>query len=102
MKFAIDYMFKISSLGAGVGFGELALINSKPRSATIVTEEDTWWAILLKVPFEAILQKFERDKITAMISILDRFLLFKTYTRITKTYLLKGKCTFAFIKTWLA
>ena len=89
-KFKIDYMFKISSLGAGVGFGEFALINSKPRSATIVTEEDTWCAILLKGPFESILQKYERDKINSMIDILDRFLLFKTYTRITKTHLLKG------------
>mmetsp|Transcript_32546 Transcript_32546/g.37126 ORF Transcript_32546/g.37126 Transcript_32546/m.37126 type:complete len:107 (-) Transcript_32546:20-340(-) len=40
--YSIVLMLKISELGHGVGFGELALLHSKPRSATIIAKEDTW------------------------------------------------------------
>lgn len=42
-------------LPAGSGFGELALMNNKPRAATIVCKEDCEFAVLEKDPFIAIL-----------------------------------------------
>lgn len=91
-------MFKISELRAGVSFGELALVNNKPRSATIIAVEDTWCAMLLKGPFEAILKKLERDKMNVLIAGLDRFLTFKTLTRIYKIKLFKGIDTVEFTR----
>jgi CRP-like cAMP-binding protein len=44
-------------LPAGSGFGELALMNNKPRAATIVCNEDCEFAVLEKEPFIAILSK---------------------------------------------
>lgn len=48
---------EIKVLQAGTAFGELALINSKPRSATIQCKEDCDFAVLEKVHFDEILRK---------------------------------------------
>lgn len=37
--YKIEYLEKITECGEGTDFGELALINSKPRAATIRAEE---------------------------------------------------------------
>ena len=42
------FMTKINNLQKGAWFGELALINSKPRSATIISEVETECAVLEK------------------------------------------------------
>lgn len=44
---------------AGSAFGELALINSKPRAATIICEEKCHFAVLDKAPFESILSNIK-------------------------------------------
>ena len=48
-------MSEIAVLGAGDGFGELALLNDSPRLATIVCKEDSYFGTLNKEPFRAIL-----------------------------------------------
>lgn len=48
-------MVKVKLLTKGMAFGELALIDNKPRSATIICEEDSHFAILDKQSFSDIL-----------------------------------------------
>lgn len=47
---------KISVEGAGYAFGELALLERKPRAATVVCEEDSDFALLDKEHFQQILR----------------------------------------------
>lgn len=48
-------MVKVKLLNKGMAFGELALIDNKPRSATIICEEDSHFALLDKQSFAEIL-----------------------------------------------
>jgi CRP-like cAMP-binding protein len=41
----------VKELDAGVGFGELALINNAPRSASIICHEDSHFATMDKNNF---------------------------------------------------
>ena len=50
----------VTNLNVGAGFGELALINNVPRSATITTLEDSWFAVLEKSDFKDIMGKIYR------------------------------------------
>ncbi len=50
-------VFELKILGKGENFGELALINNKPRQATVVCKEDCELAILEKKDFEDILSR---------------------------------------------
>lgn len=53
-----DYIMKeIKILNAGLSFGELALIENKPRAATIICKEDCGFAVLDKRNFDVILSK---------------------------------------------
>jgi CRP-like cAMP-binding protein len=52
----------VKSLGPGDSFGELALINNRPRLATIVSLEVTHLAVLRKIHFNRILKKIEEHK----------------------------------------
>ena len=53
-----DYILKeIKILNAGLSFGELALIENKPRAATIICKEDCGFAVLDKKNFDLILSK---------------------------------------------
>ena len=45
------------SAGAGESFGELAAIDAKPRSASVITHEKTLVAILQAAPFRELLQQ---------------------------------------------
>lgn len=47
---------RVAGQGAGYAFGELALLERKPRAATIICEEDCDFAILDKAPFQQILR----------------------------------------------
>lgn len=48
---------KIKTLNAGASFGELALMEKKPRAATIICETDCDFAVLEKDYFNWILSK---------------------------------------------
>lgn len=50
---------RVGQQGPGYAFGELALLERKPRAATIICEEDCDFAILDKAPFQQILCKSE-------------------------------------------
>lgn len=48
---------EVASRGAGYAFGHLALLERKPRAATIYCKEDCEFAVLNKAPFQRILCK---------------------------------------------
>ena len=50
-------MTEVKVLGGGTAWGELSLINNKPRAATIIAKQETDLAVLDKVPFNKILGK---------------------------------------------
>ena len=76
-NYKISYLIKRISLAEGDQFGELALLNSKPRMATVIASERTVWAVLDKEPFIKILQKHEKNKQEALINVIDSFTFFK-------------------------
>ena len=50
------FYVEVSILKEGFAFGELALIDNKPRAATIKCKENTHFAVLDKVHFDRILK----------------------------------------------
>lgn len=73
-------LFKIASLGVGVGFGELALINDKPRTATVVTEMKTELIRVEKADYNRIM-KFSHEKdVKEKVMFLQRTMPFHDWT----------------------
>ena len=52
-------MTKVHSYHQGDYFGDLALLSSKTRSATIFSTSECHFAVLYKQDFKKLLQKFE-------------------------------------------
>ena len=48
---------EVASLSAGAYFGELALLNGEPRTATVRCIEDTHFAVLTRNDFKELLSK---------------------------------------------
>ena len=78
-----DFMIltHVSNLNVGAGFGELALINNVPRSATITTLEDSWFAVLEKSDFKEIIGRIYKNKFSSLIKIMDRVMIFDDLNR---------------------
>lgn len=49
-------MTEVLTKAGGYAFGELALVEKKPRAATIYCKEDSEFAVLDKAPFQQILR----------------------------------------------
>jgi CRP-like cAMP-binding protein len=80
-KYSITFLMKVADLNEGHEFGELALINSAPRAATIIANENTYLAVLNKKPFNKILMTFERSKLMNQIQQLMVYPIFRHQTR---------------------
>jgi len=52
----------VANIGTGAAFGEVALQTNQPRSATIITNELTYFAILERRDYTAVLSDFYRDQ----------------------------------------
>jgi CRP-like cAMP-binding protein len=50
-------LIEVKALSAGASFGELALMDNRPRAATIICKEDSHFAVLEKQFFNQILSK---------------------------------------------
>lgn len=50
--FAFVKYTKVHEMGDGKGFGEIALLNDNPRSATITCEEDTEFVTISKQAYK--------------------------------------------------
>lgn len=64
-------------LGAGAGFGEMALIGDEKRMATIVTNSNCIFAKMSKIDFKLILRKSLRRKMSDQVSFLSKFSIFE-------------------------
>lgn len=53
----------MKELGLGLSFGELALLNNKPRLASIICHEDSHFMTLDKKTFTLILKQKEEEKL---------------------------------------
>merc|ERR1712096_97175 len=60
-------MIEMAVLEAGYSFGELALVNHEPRSATIKCLENCYFAVLSRNDFEVILGKSEKNKLNEIV-----------------------------------
>lgn len=81
----IHFLTCVKYLNAGDQFGELALLNSKPRAATIMTWEETFLAVLNKKGFDRNLKNSENTKLEREIKELNNFGIFKNLTRTSKS-----------------
>lgn len=81
-EFYFDMLIDVAKLRDGIGFGELALINETPRSATIRSVSEVHFATLEKEDFNAILGKVMKKKFASMIKFMSHFVIFKCLTRL--------------------
>ncbi|EAR89266.2 UbiA family prenyltransferase (macronuclear) [Tetrahymena thermophila SB210] len=65
-------LFYFKELSAGMSFGELALLEKKPRAASILCHTDLHVAVLVKEDFDQILKNFEEQKLTQAAEFLDQ------------------------------
>ena len=84
--YEISYFVKVAVLGDGFEFGGDALVNGKPRNATVVAEKTTFLATLQKDQYDEILKKQEQRRIERFIHRLSYFQIANHFSR---TY--KGK-----------
>ncbi|CAI2383669.1 unnamed protein product [Moneuplotes crassus] len=82
--FTFNFLNPITTASNGAAFGELALLNDKPRSATIITLEDTHFAILEKVDFKRVMEKSLKNKFAAKVNFLNNFPFIQNLTKIAK------------------
>lgn len=82
---------EINKLYSGKSFGDLALMGSKPRMASIRCLEETHFAVLSKQDFNNVLGQIERKKLNEKVQFL-RSLPF--FSALTKTSI--GKLTYQF------
>lgn len=55
----IEGLFEFIALNDGKSFGEMALMNNRPRGATILCKEDTFFAVMGREDFQNTLMKVE-------------------------------------------
>ena len=60
-SFNVESLNKIKVLKAGEAFGELSLMENKPRAASVICEQECHLAILEKQYFDKILSNFVED-----------------------------------------
>lgn len=71
----------VSVLTDGAAFGELALIKDQPRSASILCEADTHFAILSKEDYMNIIGKLEARRLEIFIEFLHNIPIFRPWTK---------------------
>ncbi|EAS00959.2 cyclic nucleotide-binding domain protein (macronuclear) [Tetrahymena thermophila SB210] len=74
-------MICVKEIEAGNAFGELALLNNKPRLATIVCHENCQFAILEKEDFTKILKDIEEKLLDQEISLLANLHIFQGWNK---------------------
>ena len=65
-------LFEFIALGDGKSFGEMALINNRPRGASILCKQDTYFAVMDKDNFKSTLMKVEERQQDTYIDFLSK------------------------------
>jgi len=73
---------EIAELEQGSSFGAFALLYDKPRSATVITKEVTYLAVLAKEDFQRVLGSISRKRANEKIEFLYSMPFFRDWTRI--------------------
>jgi CRP-like cAMP-binding protein len=72
----------VDVLEDGHSFGEFALINNKPRAASIYCLSNCHFAVLNKSDYKRILQKVDEHRIKGIVEILKKQPIFDGFTRL--------------------
>ena len=64
----IEWFVEVIQLTQGYSFGELALLDNKPRAATIKCLTDCSFAVIGRADYQRCLQKIEKKKIDERIN----------------------------------
>jgi CRP-like cAMP-binding protein len=83
-EFTFILLQAVTEKGSGYAFGELALMNDKPRSASVLALEETHLAILDKKDFKSIMEKSLKSKFAEQVSFLSGVPFLVGMTRIAK------------------
>jgi len=73
-KYRIKYLHNVRSLTKGMSFGDLALLSTKPRSATITCETNTILAYLTREHYRKILGHVKAKQMQKTIEFFSQFL----------------------------
>ncbi|CAI2382238.1 unnamed protein product [Moneuplotes crassus] len=84
---------EVSVLKGGSSFGELALISSKPRAATIRAKTGAYFAVIGKADYQKVLLKIQEKELNKKIDFFKSLPIFQDWTRIAV-----GKLTYFFIE----
>jgi len=85
---------QVVQLKAGKSFGELALINNKPRAATIRCATECYFAVVSKADYDSLLKKIEMKKEKRFVDFLESLPFFSNQSRVALTklkYLMQQK-----------
>jgi CRP-like cAMP-binding protein len=69
-------------LTTGKAFGELALINNRPRAATIKCLTDCHFAVIQKDDYDSLLKKIEIKKEKRLVDFLESLPFFSNQSRV--------------------
>ncbi|CAI2372049.1 unnamed protein product [Moneuplotes crassus] len=81
-EYRFDCLVDVVHLKEGGSFGELALINNTPRSATICTVTECHFATIQKDDFKLTLGKVMRKKFVKMIKFMENFSILSQLSRL--------------------
>lgn len=73
---------EVVKLSMGKAFGELALINNKPRAATIKCVTDCHFAVISKIDYDLLLKRIEVKKEKRLVDFLESLPCFSNQSRI--------------------
>ena len=77
----INNYIQVATLGDGFSFGELALINNKPRAATIRTLAPSYFAVLDKDSYQKVLGSKFKKELSEKVEFLKSMPIFSDWTR---------------------
>lgn len=78
-----NYFFTVANLAEGNAFGELALINNKPRMATVTCLDNCHFMVLTKEAYEYVNGKMERRMLNDKVDFLSKLPAFSLMTKST-------------------
>ena len=77
----MSFFFQVVQLSMGKSFGELALINNKPRAATIKCLTDCHFAVISKNVYERLLKKIEVKNQNKLVDFFQHLPFFQGWSR---------------------